>query len=123
MKDDYKEEIPEVSDGSTNIDIVSERVERGERIVIQRLSCENETTAFTSLRLGIGGHGNPMWYIEHKSPAAATLYWDDEPIHLVAGEFLIARFTGTTNGDQLRLVLIGYREEVDILRGTPITKD
>ena len=112
MKEDYKEQFPKVSDGSTDIDIESERVERGFRLVLQRIAAIDKTTAFTTLKFGIGGHGNPLWFSQQASPLINTWYWEDRPIHLVFGEFVIARFTGTTTSDELRLNLIGYREQV-----------
>lgn len=113
MKEDYKEPLSDVSDGSTDVDIESERVQRGERVVLQRISAIDETTAFTRLRFGVGGHGKPIWFSEQDSPGADNWYWEKEPIHLVEGEFLVARFTGTTTGDQLRLHLLGYKETKD----------
>lgn len=115
MKVDYKDPLYDESDGSTNYDLRCDPVRKGERIVLQRVAAIDETTAYTSLKLGVGGHGEPYWYAEEKSPAVNEWYWDDQEIHLIEGEFLVARFNGTTTSDKLRLHLFGYREE----RGPP----
>lgn len=112
MREDYKEFFTRKSDGSTNYYIKSEQVERGEERVIQWISGEDETTAFTSLRFGIEKLGVMNWFAEEKSPGAGELYWTENPVHLMEGERLVMRFNGTTNNDILKGSILGYTKRI-----------
>lgn len=112
MKEDYKDFLGKASDGSTNIDLKSEQVERGERLTLQWIASEDEDTAFTYLRYGIEKGGVIHWFAEEKSPSAGELYWTENPLHLVEGERLVARFNGTTSADMLRTTLLGYIDRI-----------
>ena len=80
---------------------------------ICRHAVEDETNAPAGdIRTYVKGHGYPHWENEQDSPGQATLYWDKDPIFLVMGESLVARFTGATENDVLRLYVWGWWEEL-----------
>ena len=111
IKNGIKDIITKTSDAATNVDLKTKPVDRGETWCIQKVACEDETNAYTSLRILVGGHGWEHLLAEEKTPSAGTLYWTDEPFFLYPGEFLVARFTGTTNGDKLKVYYTGYKVE------------
>lgn len=81
---------------------------------VTRLGVEDETTApDTDIRVYVKGHGYEHWLLEQDSPAAATLYWDEDGTFLMAGESLVARFTGADPNDVLRLYVEGWWEELE----------
>lgn len=111
MKVDYKEPLADTSDGSANYDLKGPIVERGERVVLQRIAAVDETTAFTTLQFGVEKTGVISWFSYQTSPSAGAYYWENKGIpHMIEGERLVVRFVGTTNGDKLRANLFGYRE-------------
>ena len=95
------------STGATNEDLELDRVPPGQRWTLHHVAAEDETTAFTSLRLGIKRGTTFLPLEEQKSPAAATLYSSQDPWFLEEGNRLVARFNGTTSGDKLRLYANG----------------
>lgn len=108
--EDYKDR--KVGVGVTGADVLvkSDYVKIGKRYCFQRVTFEDKTSAFTSLRVYVEGHGYEHYLAEQKSPAAATLYWLKDPIYLIPGERLVAKFTGTTTGDVLEMCITGYWE-------------
>lgn len=114
MKEDYKEPLSGTSDGSTNFDLKTDPLERGERLILQRISAVDETTAFTTLRFGVEKTGVIDWFSHQGSPSADRYYWSNRGIpQLIFGERIVVRFTGTTSGDKLRANLFGYKVLVD----------
>lgn len=99
-----------VSAGATNEDLLTaERVPRGELWRINHIAWEDETTAFTSARTFVTGHGYNHLLKSQSSPPAATLFWDDEEYLLGENEQIGVRMVGTTSGDALRLYIDGFR--------------
>lgn len=81
---------------------------------ITRFAAEDETSDPTGdLRFYVKGHGYEHWENEEDSPGSATLYWDVDGIVIWMGESLVARFTGCTASDVLRLFVEGWWEERD----------
>ncbi len=81
---------------------------------VTRLGVEDETNApSTDIRVYVKGHGYEHWLMEENSPAAGVLYWDAEETFLMTGEALVARFTGATASDVLRLYVEGWWEELE----------
>lgn len=77
--------------------------------LVTRIAVEDETSAPTDkIRVGVQGHDGLQWVMEEATPAAATLYFDTWPTHLVQGEALVARFINATAGDRLVLYVEGY---------------
>lgn len=119
-KVEYKNEPKETSDGSTNVDIEEEPVELGSKLHIQHISAEDETNAFTYLRIGYVKNGKHHWWVEQKSPSAGTLYWMSDPKVLTGGMALVIRFNGTISGDKLAAYLDGFRERVSSSPGAAV---
>lgn len=102
------------SDGTTALDIESKVVQIGWKRTIQRVAVEDETTAYTDVRIGYIDRGDRIgWYCEQDSPQAAVLYWMKDPVVLQEGDRLLVRLTGTTDEDVLGIYAYGYEEKVD----------
>lgn len=101
-----------VSAGETNRDVSLPRVPSGMEWELHHIAAEDETTAYTSLRLGIKRGAGFIPLEEQKSPAAGTLYSSQDPWYLRGGDILTARFNGTTSADQLRLYANGIARQV-----------
>lgn len=98
-----------VSDGTTPVNLDTERVPRGEVWRITSFAFEDETTAWTEGRVAIARLNFNQWLIEQDSPAAATLYWTNWTYWLGEGEFLRLRATGLTSGDLVNFYVNGQR--------------
>ena len=105
-------ELAKTGAAATNEDLDIGPVPAGEEWAIEHLSAEDETTAFTTLRVGILRSLSFMPLEEQASPSAATLYWNSRPFYLREHESLRVRFTGTTNADKLRAYYNGTRRRV-----------
>lgn len=113
-KVEYKKEIKEASDGSTDVDIELNEVPLGYKRTIQHIAAEDETTAFTELRIGYKNRFDRYhWWGGQKTPQAGTLYWMDESKVLQELDVLVIRFTGTTNLDALAAYIDGFTEKVN----------
>jgi len=95
------------SDGSANVDLVSPKVHQGLRWRVELVSAEDESSAFTYLRVGVRRGGFVNWLEEDKDPRAGTLYWMPDPFWLDEGYEVIIRFNGTTSGDDLKATIVG----------------
>lgn len=78
---------------------------------IQRVAVENETTAYTDLRLLKAGRAADLLLVEEDSPAAATLYWINKPVYLMEMQYLVARLSGCTVGDVIKVYLTGWKSK------------
>ena len=103
----FRRRLSAVSAGGTYDDLKFGPVKSGELYKIEQISVENETTAFTKIRVFTNGHGYSHYRFEQASPAATTLYWSEEDIYLGEGDILVVRCTGCTNGDKLAAYLDG----------------
>jgi hypothetical protein len=103
VKDGFK-----ASAGGTNEEITFGPVPSGHLWVINWFGLENETTAFTSLRVYIGGLGQPHYLVEDVSLLADRLYWHEGPLYIGEGRTLVFRFVGTTASDVLRAYAHGF---------------
>ena len=101
--------IPFESAGGAVEDIDTDPVPRGEVWRINFFSAENLTTASTEFRVGIarGRVFSPL--VEQDSPAAATLFWQNDVHRLGEGEQLRLRVTGATDGDLIEFHVNGLR--------------
>jgi len=112
-KSEYKIEVKEISDGSTNVDIELDAVPNGYKRTLQHISAENETDGFDYLRIGYKTRfGRYHWWIEQKTPQAAVLYWTDNEKRLTEGMKLVLRFNGSDNLDVLAAYVDGFTEKV-----------
>jgi len=100
--------------GGTFDEVTFGPIRNGRFYRITRFAVEDETSSPSGdIRVYVSGHGLPYWLLEQNSPQSATLYWDDRGTFLVEGESLVARFTGATAGDRLRMYIEGWYLEPD----------
>lgn len=76
--------------------------------VLSHVACEDETTAFTKVRVGIADSLSFRPLEEQDPGIADELYTIPEPIIVPEGKYLRAQFTGTTSGDMLALYINGH---------------
>lgn len=101
-----------VSKGASEEDVSSAEVPEGIMWELRRVAAENETSSYTSHRLGITRGTTFIPLNEQLAPLAATLYDDGDPYYLAPGERLTARFKGTASADKLVLRFNGLAREV-----------
>ena len=92
-------------------DLAQEQIPDGRLYCIQRVAVENETTAYTDLRILIAGGGEEFLLVEEDNLTAATLYWMDEPAYLREGQYLVCRLSGCTANDVLKAYITGWWQE------------
>jgi len=103
------------STGAATVDLlIPDRgaVPNGERWFIQRAAVENETSAFTRVRLGRRRGGRDRFHRSEEGLSAGEVLTDPHLVVLDPGDRYIARFVGTSSGDRLRLTLEGFVKEV-----------
>ena len=101
-----------VSKGASLEDVSSSEVPAGQMWEVQHANAEDETTALTSIRMGILRGTVFIPLAEQITAVAATLYNVPQPIYLAQGERLCARFKGSTSGDALVLRFNGLAREL-----------
>ncbi len=103
----YREYIQKKSGGATYDDLETPPLKENTSLTIDHVSVENETTAYTNLRIGIkeGPIFTPLE--EEKSPAAAEIYWTKSELKFVEHERVCCRLTGCTSGDALKATIQG----------------
>lgn len=110
----FRQRVTKAAGSGAYTDVAFGPAQPGRRYTITRLAVEDETSApSTDIRVFVDGHGYPHYILEQNSPAAATLYWENEPTLLFEGESLVARFTGATLNDVLQLYVEGWWEELE----------
>lgn len=101
------------SGGGTTEDVELGPVPVGLTWVLNHVAVEDETTAFTSVRVGIGQANDFRPLEEHVGGVAGELYTVPEPVYVPEGKFIRARFVGTTSADKLALYINGYQVRRD----------
>jgi len=92
-----------------------------EFLQITRIAVEDEDSdPDGKIRIYVAGHGYEHWIGEEASPGAAILYWVVWPTFLVAGEKVVARFTGVDAGDNLVMYLEGWIHDYPPAPGAPL---
>lgn len=99
--------LEKVAATGTN-DVESDPVRTGRLYCVQRVGLENETSATTDVRLMKAGVGGEFLLEEEDTLSAATLYWTTDSFYLTEGQYLIARFTGCTANDRLKVYITGW---------------
>ena len=97
------------SAANTNEDIDLGPVPEGLTWIIRHAAVEDETTAFTSVRVGVATADSFRPIEEHVGGVAGELYTVPDTIYVPTGKFLRARFVGTTSGDKLALYVNGHQ--------------
>lgn len=96
------------SSGQTHEYITFGPVPSGRIWIIENLSLEDTTSAFTSARILIRGKGYDHYIAEDYSMLAGRLYRHPSRIFVPEGCYLVVRFTGTTANDVLKAYLNGF---------------
>lgn len=99
--------ITKTASAGTNL-LEDDRVRSGRLYCFQRIAVENETTAYTRLRLEIRSASPDFLFSEQSAPQAGKLYWDDVPVYVTEELRLVAELTGCTLNDVLKMYLIGW---------------
>ena len=78
--------------------------------LITHTAVENATSSTTKIRLGISNRGEDYYLDELQTIAANELCISRSDIILVDGDRFFAEFTGTTDGDNLIMVVNGWEK-------------
>ena len=92
-------------------DLKQDEVPDGQLYCVQRVAVENETTAYTDLRILATGGAKEFLLVEEDSPQAATLYWTTDPVYLREGQYIVCRLSGCTANDVLKAYLTGWWQD------------
>jgi hypothetical protein len=98
-----------VVDNTTSEDIEIGPVPGKKMWVITNLAAENETTNFTSLRVGVKIGSEIAWLMEDYSLLVDRLYWFAGQIFLPENAVLVVRFFGCTALDVLSVYANGFQ--------------
>jgi hypothetical protein len=103
----YREFIEKKSGGATYDELETPPLKSNQFLIADHVSVENETTAYTNLRIGIksGSIFTPLE--EEKSPSSGEVYWTRSELRITEHERLCCRLTGCTNGDVLKATIQG----------------
>lgn len=104
----FRTTIQEAAAGGTYDDVAYACPVEHAYAEITRWAAEDETSAPTSIRSLVTGHGAAYMLNEQDPAAAATLYWDADRTLISDREQLVARFFGATAADVLRLHVEGW---------------
>ena len=100
--------VRKVSAALTNEELEFEPVPPGRMWVIENIALEDETNAFTSLRVYVRMGGINQYLLEDYSLLAGRLYWHDGPLYIPTRTILVARFVGTSASDVLQAYINGF---------------
>lgn len=89
-------------------DVVFRPSPPGSLFCVQWITVENETHTITDVRIIKRWGSTEMPLLEKDSLGSATIYWSTDPIYLSERQELVARFTGCTANDRLRVYLSGW---------------
>jgi len=98
------------SDGTSPLDVNGERVPAGQTWVAQHILVENETNAYTQLRILLQRGSYEHGLLEEEAVAAGEPVTYDQPVYLAPDERLVARLTNTTSGDVIRFRVLGFKK-------------
>ena len=106
----YSKFLRGISDDAVVFYLQTEPVPSSTWLMVQHTVEENETSEFTSLRVGYGENvANVRWWEEHLVGVAGVLYWQDKEVHFVPEmNRVIFGFWGTTVGDRINVLVEGY---------------
>ena len=106
----YSKFLRGISDDAVVFYLQTEPVPSSTWLMVQHTVEENETSEFTSLRVGYGENvANVRWWEEHLVGVAGVLYWQDKEVHFVPEmNRVIFGFWGTTEEDVINCLVEGY---------------
>jgi len=85
----------------------SRRIRPGRLLKTKIVVIENQTNAYTKLRVGIYDRGFFYNFFEEMLPLAAQLYWVTDEMILCEGQQVQAELFGCTAGDSLEMFVHG----------------
>jgi len=103
----YREIIQKKSGGAAYDDLETPPLKPNQLLVADHISVENETTAYTNLRIGPSEGGILTPFEEEKNPAAANVYWTRSELRFIEHERVCCRLTGCTSGDIIKATVQG----------------
>jgi hypothetical protein len=103
----YRETIQKKSGGASYDDLETPPLKSNQYLITDHVSVENETTAYTNLRVGIKAGATFTPLEEEKTPVAAEVYWTKSDLKFVEHERVCCRLTGCTSGDVLKATIQG----------------
>lgn len=89
-------------------DLAQGRIQDGRLYCIQHVAIENQTSAYTNLRIFTSGGAGEFLLEEEYSPQAATLYWMTDDVYVPENQYLVCRLTGCTADDVLKAYITGW---------------
>jgi len=111
----FRQRLFTIAGGGTFDEVIFDPRRESSVYHVTRFAVEDETSApLTDIRVYVGGRGTQHWLVEENSPAAGVLYWDSDGVVLTEPDTLVARFTGATVNDVLRLYVEGWIEDVEV---------
>ena len=103
----YREYLEKKSAGAAYDDLEPPPLKAQQFLIVDHVSVQDETTAYTNLRLGIKAATTFTPLLEEKTPAAGEVVWTDEELKITEHERLCCRLTGCTSGDILKATIQG----------------
>jgi hypothetical protein len=103
----YREFFQKKSGGAAYDDLETPPLKENQFLIVDHVSVENETTAYTNLRVGIKSGTTFTPLLEEKTPAAGEVVWTDEELKITEHERFCCRLTGCTSGDVLKATIQG----------------
>jgi len=104
----FRRKIRKTSDGSATVRLELNRIKAKTLRVLTHVTVENETTAYTKCRLGINSGSRDHYLDELTTVAAEELAVSRSDTLLGEGDYFFAELTGTTAGDRLVMVCVGW---------------
>ncbi|GAH40685.1 unnamed protein product [marine sediment metagenome] len=102
-----------LSDGTTPLDIKSDKVKRGWKRTVQRVSVEVDTIGCSEIRIGYIDKLDVIdWHGGQWRPQEGVLYTEEDPVVLQAGDRLLVRFIDSEDGNNLSIYAEGFEQEV-----------
>lgn len=105
----FRETITAVSAAAAYDYLKTKQVADGELEIIETVAYENETGARGTFRRYIERGAENLYVVEHKSPGAAELIFNDKTLTLLPGERLVVRQASCSASDVLKLYVTGYK--------------
>lgn len=101
-----------VSGGGTYDDVNDDRIRPGWLLEVSHISVENQTTAFTNIRIGVDHGGVFFIHEEEKNPVADEVYWTKSHFYVSENERVKVRCTGCTSGDFIQVFIEGLLRKI-----------
>lgn len=111
IKVPFREKLTAAGDSAAAVFVYSKPIKPGILRNLTHVSAENLSNDFTKIRIGISNLGQLFYLDELQTVVANELCVSVNDLLLFEGDRFFAEFTGTTTGDLLVLVSIGWEIE------------